>query len=152
MILFDVKYSAAARSFFVFAANFQISKNGIPFDCMPSTPSQNDCKSFCLSPATVRCLTLSPCRSNRRRRKTLFIRFLGKESRIDTPQERRRGFSAYWGVRALKPVRLTRRLFRLLSAASLAAPVVELVDAIDSKSIIGNDVGVQVPPGAPFSV
>ncbi len=40
-------------------------------------------------------------------------------------------------------------------AACLAvwlAPVVELVDAIDSKSIIGNDVGVQVPPGAPFIV
>ena len=29
------------------------------------------------------------------------------------------------------------------------APVVELVDAADSKSAIGNDVGVQVPPGAP---
>ncbi len=32
------------------------------------------------------------------------------------------------------------------------APVVELVDAADSKSAIGNDVGVQVPPGAPFLV
>ena len=27
--------------------------------------------------------------------------------------------------------------------------MVELVDAVDSKSTIGNDVGVQVPPGAP---
>ena len=34
----------------------------------------------------------------------------------------------------------------------LEAPVVELVDAADSKSAIGNDVGVQVPPGAPFIV
>lgn len=32
------------------------------------------------------------------------------------------------------------------------APVVELVDAVDSKSTIGNDVGVQVPPGAPLII
>lgn len=39
----------------------------------------------------------------------------------------------------------------IIAASSLEkAPVVELVDAVDSKSTIGNDVGVQVPPGAPF--
>jgi hypothetical protein len=32
----------------------------------------------------------------------------------------------------------------------MAAPVVELVDAADSKSVIRRDVGVQVSPGAPI--
>jgi hypothetical protein len=32
------------------------------------------------------------------------------------------------------------------------APVVESVDAVDSKSTIRKDVGVQVPPGAPFKL
>jgi hypothetical protein len=42
---------------------------------------------------------------------------------------------------------------KIMQIVSLGlAPVVELVDAADSKSAIGNDVGVQVPPGAPFSV
>src|SRR5262249_36102507 len=32
---------------------------------------------------------------------------------------------------------------------ALLAPVAELVDAADSKSVVGNDVGVRVSPGAP---
>lgn len=32
----------------------------------------------------------------------------------------------------------------------VAAPVAELVDAIDSKSIVREDVGVRFPPGAPM--
>jgi hypothetical protein len=32
----------------------------------------------------------------------------------------------------------------------LRAPVAELVDAADSKSVIGNDVGVRVSLGAPY--
>ena len=39
----------------------------------------------------------------------------------------------------------------IIRASSLEAPVVESVDAVDSKSTICEDVGVQVPPGAPLN-
>jgi hypothetical protein len=36
------------------------------------------------------------------------------------------------------------------SRENCQAPVVESVDAADSKSVVGNNMGVQVPPGAPL--
>ena len=44
------------------------------------------------------------------------------------------------------------RMIANLDFAITAAPVAELVDAMDSKSIVREDVPVRVRPGAPFYI
>lgn len=55
-------------------------------------------------------------------------------------------------MRSYKPLRkkIDARVRMAIVPLPTRAPVAELVDAVDSKSTFGNEVGVQVPPGVPF--
>ncbi len=62
-------------------------------------------------------------------------------------------YFAHRPQKALHPPNFTVSSARFIGAPNTQrriALVAELVDAADSKSVIRKDVGVQVPPGAPF--